>query len=564
MTGFSSLIPPSISNNGTGSKFLTPIRDLSRALPLTLFALGLLLRLSGIAFNGMYDLDQMIFQWGCSVREMGLAASFHENYGILSYAMYGIAVAIAEKFPGFWWAPYKLMEISFEIITFFAFCRLLPKERRQLVLYMYWLNAWYGSHTVFALLALLALNAVPKRNYACGVAGILVMAGAMFKPQALFYFAIPLLIYLFFQIERGSSALLSYLAGLSSVVILGSGFLTFYGGEAFGIIKNYFTVVTVMPNLCNEAVNIWRLITKGLQLILSQKGATFQLFLPSSLYTAIHFTINAAVVAFIIAYCLRVLIAQGILFDWEKRRFSLTIRLAGAVILGFSVWLIYYPRMLNYQGPLNFAMISKIGMVIGVLALIGASYMSRTILERKDFLIRHFRGYPASRRVYERTLASGALLVITFSSLVIPQIGTMAHINHTYAAAVLLIPFAAANRKVLVYWTVMIIVNLYSHLAVFHFGRESMLPEKFLRYGPAQPLLWKIKSLLATQHAPDQLLNFQKTINVFLQKYLPQEPILSALAAVHFIIFVFLALEMFNLHKGRFSPLLVSVKGSPR
>jgi hypothetical protein len=521
----------------------------------------------------MYDLDQMIFQWGCSVREMGLAASFHENYGILSYALYGIAATLAEKFPGFWWAPYKLMEIFFEIVTFFAFSKLLPKDRRHLAMYMYWLNPWFilhgawqgfwdGSYTAFALLALLALNAVPKRSYACGVAGILVMTGAMFKPQALFYFAIPLCIYLFFQIERGWLPFLSYLAGILSVVILGSAFLIFSGGETFAIITNYFTVVTVMPNLCNEAINIWRLVTKGLQAVLAQQGATFQLSLPPFVYSLIHCTVNSAVIAFITAYCVRVLIAQGIVFDWEKRKLNLGIRLAGVAILAFAVGLYYYPKMLKYQGALDFAMISKIGMIIGGLALLGAPYMTRIILERMELLIRHWRVHLADQQVHEITLASDALLIMTFSSLIISQVGTMAHINHGYAAAVLLIPFAVVNRKALVYWMGMVIINLYSHLAVFHLGRESILPAKFLSYGPAQPLIWKIRSLLATQVAPDPLLNFQKTINGFLQQYLPQEPILSALSGIQFIIFVLLALEMFNLVKGQLPPLLVSMKGS--
>ena len=168
--------------------------------------LGLVLRLSGLLFNGMHDLDQILFEWGSGVRVLGIARSFVENYGVFSYALYGIAVAMAEQVPRFWWAPYKLMEVSFESLVLLALYLALPAGRKKFAFILYWLNPWFilhgawqgfweGPSTLCAWLAVLSLGKVRQEKLAWVLAGVTLMTGAMFKPQGLVYFVIPVGIY---------------------------------------------------------------------------------------------------------------------------------------------------------------------------------------------------------------------------------------------------------------------------------------------------------------------------------------------------------------------------------
>lgn len=265
-----------------------------------LIALGLVARLAGLCFNGMSDLDQIIFSWGSHVEHAGLAKGFAENYGILSYALYGLAARAAEFMPRFWWAPYKAMEIGFEFATFFTLRALLPKDKKDLALFLYWLNPWFilhgayqgfweGPHTLSALAALWVLRRSERSPRGWLAAGMLLMAGAMFKPQALFYFVLPAGIYLGLRwVFKREPTLLWFSAGALIVAAAAAVFLEAGGVSWRALPNNYWTSVRVMPNLCNECVNVWRPVTRALMEQLGQTGLTTRLRLPMSVNAPIH------------------------------------------------------------------------------------------------------------------------------------------------------------------------------------------------------------------------------------------------------------------------------------
>ena len=531
--------------NASGTTFL-----------LGLFAIGLMLRLLGLMFNGIQDLDQMIFQWGCRVKELGLATAFRESYGVLSYALFGIAATIADNFPGSWWAPYKVMEVSFEVATLLTLYRLLPEGRRHLALTMYWINPWFvlhgawqgfwdGAHTLLALLAVLCLAQISKKRLSWALAGIVLMASAMFKPQGLVYFVIPLLIYLGLQMSEDGSPFIWLTSGLIFVVTLTSALLVLGGGEVFAIAQNYFTIATVMPNLCNDAINIWRPITKALQAVLNQSGPTFWLWLPPSIYSLLHLLVLSATMALTAAFSLRILLSQGWQLSYPKARLIWFVRFSGLialiVALGLSKQQVAIPHF-----PLDFGLISGVAMVSGCIAVLAAPVIARLIQRVTDLLVRSWRRSFAGEAVQNFAPPVSVLLVLAFSSLVIPQLGTMAHMNHTYAGLVLVIPLAISNRRILLCWVFMVAINFYCHLAVYHLGRSTVLPEQFLDYGPAKSLVSQVEAAIGTQ-TYDPLLQFHISANEILARYLPQEPLISVLSVIQFMCVVVLLREMFAL-----------------
>lgn len=134
-------------------------------------------------------------------------------------------------------------------------------------------------------------------------------------------------------------------------------------------------------------------------------------------------------------------------------------------------------------------------------------------------------------------------LILAFSSLVIPQIVTRAHINHTYAGLVLLIPLAIANRRIMLSWIGMVAIHLYSHLAAFQLGRSVVLPQMFSDYAPAQRFLFQLNDALVRQPYKS-LLQLQDSANQFLVPYLPGEPVVTLLSLVQFVFVVLIMREM--------------------
>ncbi len=478
---------------------MTRVRDYPRRLSglgwgVGLFALGLALRLPGLLFNGMLDLDEIMFVWGAEVHAYGLAAAFKINYGLFSYALYGLFFSLAEQAPRFWWAPYKLGEIVFEALVALALYQLLPPRWRWAAWGLYWLNPWFilhgawqgfweGPHVWLGLLAVLALRRVRDERAAWWLVGLCLMSSAMFKPQGLAYFVVPVGLYLGVQLlGYGQSALLWYVGGVASVVAAGTAWIVLLGGKVTALADNYLSAVGVMPNLCNGCVGGWRTVAWLLQRRLGQGGPTYELRLPAWLDTPLHLAAALATLAFLLLLCLRVPLPPRVplpLYRADRQ-----------------------PRPVQWLVGLRAALQGLLGRVFGPLD--AAQLTSDGVL----------------------------LLVLAYASLAVAQIGTRAHINHTYTALVLLIPLVVGRRWLLVGWLSMVAVQFYAHLATYLVGRPVVLPQFLRDPAPPQPLISAIQQALAVQPY-DRLLQVQGRANDLITGALPIEPVVALFSLAH-------------------------------
>lgn len=467
---------------------------LSTGWVVALALLGLALRLPGLLVNGMLDLDEILLTWGAEVSHYGLAAAFRINYGLFSYAFYGPLFDLGVQMPRFWWAPYKLTEIAFEAGIAAALYVLLPPRLRWAALLLYWLNPWFilhgayqgfweGPHLLMALLAVLALRDLRDPRWAWLAVGALLMSSAMFKPQGMAYFVVPVGLYLVVQLLRFRSLALGwFVAGGAAIVALGTLWVVLLGGKVTAIADNYLSAGTVMANLCNGCVGIWRTIAVALQMRLSQGGPTYLLRLPA----------------------------------WFNRPVQLA---AGVISVGLILLLtVRLPLMDGAPQPWG--------------------WLGRLV--------------EAVRRVSDRVLGEYGkalapwqtlLVVMAFASLVVAQLGTRAHINHTYTTLVLLIPLVVLRWPTLVAWLVMVVIQFYAHLSTYQLGRAVVAPQILTSPEAAQPLVDRITAVLAAQ-PDDTLLHLQQRLNDLISGHLPQEPVLALLSIVHFACAVYLILVL--------------------
>lgn len=238
-----------------------------------LFLLGLVFRLVGLLFNGMADLCQILLQWGFNVRRDGLIAAFDISYGIFSYGLYGLAARAADFVPRFWWAPYKLMILGFDIAVLLALLRLVPAGRKRLVLLLYWLNPWFvlheafhgfweGPHVVFGLLAVLAAGGITRPGPRWFLVGAFLTCSAMFKPQGLIHFIGPLGLYLGVQALRGvTKPLVWFVAGIAAVAVGLTATIVAAGGAPLALVNNYRSALTLMAGISNGGPGLWRFVT---------------------------------------------------------------------------------------------------------------------------------------------------------------------------------------------------------------------------------------------------------------------------------------------------------------
>ena len=538
----------------------------SGVLPsLIMFIVGLAVRLPGVLFNGMHDLDQFIFQWGSAVRYLGLGAGFQDNYGPLSFALYGIDTALAEQIPRYWWLPYKLMEISLEIAVLIALYRLLPAKRKHLALLLYWLNPWFivngawhgfwdGAYLLFALLAVIFAGRAQQPKTAWGWVGALLMISAMFKPQGLIYFVLPISVYLLLEfVQNRRLPLIGFGMGLLIPLAVTTVVLVITGGGVLAIPRNYLSAATVMPYLCNNCINIWRTISAILQTLLGQTGPVYSLQLPKVIYLSLHLFALCATLILLGLFFLRIPMSPDAdatgpakiqLKGWIRIIGLGVVALAGLELLLSSgtehgKWLIgghsigYVPIVLAIA-------------VVGGITFVAAPLISNLLNKTQQFAASVLQRLSSKIIQHSHTPYIGVYLVITFTSLVIPQIGTKAHINHTYAGLVLLIPLVIANRRVMWLWLTMIGIHLYSNVAAYQLGRSMVLPETHLDYPTAQPLISQIQAVLAAQPI-DPVSQFQINANQFLAGLLPQEPVITILSAVQFVCVIIIVREMYTI-----------------
>ena len=113
------------------------------------------------------------------------------------------------------------------------------------------------------------------------------------------------------------------------------------------------------------------------------------------------------------------------------------------------------------------------------------------------------------------------LLVLAFASLSIAQINTRAHINHSYAALVLLIPLVIRNRGLLVAWIGSIVIHLAGHVLEFGLGR-------------AEPTAQGYDWLISAQQA---FLGVTRNLN--------SEPLMALLGLIQFVLAIDIMRRMF-------------------
>jgi hypothetical protein len=249
-----------------------PALSVSR-FPLALFLFGVALRLPGLLFNGMADLYQIVLEWGAAVHYLGLVDAFGINYGILSYAAFGAAEVAGEWIPRFWWAPYKLLAIAFDAGACLALLALVAPRDRRWLLVLVWLNPWFvlhgayygfweGPHLLCGLLAVTGLRRIADERLGWAAAGVLIMCGAMFKPQGLIHFAGPLALYLIVEYVRGTRRpLLSFVAGLAAVGAVTSLGIWIAGGSPLAVYDNYRYVSATMAKMSNGGPGLWRFVS---------------------------------------------------------------------------------------------------------------------------------------------------------------------------------------------------------------------------------------------------------------------------------------------------------------
>ena len=420
---------------------------------LVLVALGLALRLAGLLFKGTHDLDQLVLEWGAGVTQNGLGHTPIIIYGVLSYVFHGLAFFLAEPVPRFWWAPQKFFEILAEAGIFATIFHLLPTERRKAAIWFYWLNpffilsgAWDGfwdaPHTLAALLAILIIRRSKNARAGWLGAGAVLAAGAMFKPQGLIYFIVPLVLYLIFDaLARRRLAHLLWI-GAGGLVTFGVAevCLITIGGDPMAIPHSYL-IGDIMPNLCNSCISIWRPVTRLLQTVLGQTGALYELRLPGPISLILDKLILVTTTILLAGFCLRVAsIGAPFSRDGDARQVTLlkvlrAIGLVALLIAGLGLLHksdpLMHPHLIFGRYSAGYAGILGILAVTGTILFGARSFVARQIDNVLSLMA-------SNGSVNSQADGNGlspylsVYLVLMFGALVIPQLGTRAHISHTY------------------------------------------------------------------------------------------------------------------------------------
>ena len=530
---------------------------------LVLVALGLALRLAGLLFKGTHDLDQLVLEWGAGVTQNGLGHTPIIIYGVLSYVFHGLAFFLAEPVPRFWWAPQKFFEILAEAGIFATIFHLLPTERRKAAIWFYWLNpffilsgAWDGfwdaPHTLAALLAILIIRRSKNARAGWLGAGAVLAAGAMFKPQGLIYFIVPLVLYLIFDaLARRRLAHLLWI-GAGGLVTFGVAevCLITIGGDPMAIPHSYL-IGDIMPNLCNSCISIWRPVTRLLQTVLGQTGALYELRLPGPISLILDKLILVTTTILLAGFCLRVAsIGAPFSRDGDARQVTLlkvlrAIGLVALLIAGLGLLHksdpLMHPHLIFGRYSAGYAGILGILAVTGTILFGARSFVARQIDNVLSLMA-------SNGSVNSQADGNGlspylsVYLVLMFGALVIPQLGTRAHISHTYGGLVLLIPLAVVNRSIWVPWITMVAVHFYGYLSSYGLGMATALPNRNISAYPdvAHQLVARIDPA-----SYGGLLRFQGAAGQLLGKVFPQEPVLSFLSILQFICVIFVARELF-------------------
>jgi hypothetical protein len=262
-----------------------------------LLALGLALRLPGLAFNGQTDVFEMILDWGRDVRTVGLAQGFSINYGLFSFSAFGVAAWLGEFLPRFWWLPYKLLVILFDAAVMAALVRVCGHRAVPLLLAVYWLNPWFLWHGVYQgfwespliCFALLAVLAVRDRRGEAGpwiAAGLLLFVSWQVKPQGLIHFAGPAGLLLAVAALQGRRVpLVSFVSTFLAASVAASAVMWIAGGSALALVRNLRTSLEVMPVISAGGLGFWRFVSFAYMQANGIAGEVHTLKLPPGLFT---------------------------------------------------------------------------------------------------------------------------------------------------------------------------------------------------------------------------------------------------------------------------------------
>lgn len=521
---------------------------------LLLFAAGLALRCMGFAFGGIADTDEMIFKWGASAREMGLARAFSENYGLFSYALFGAAAGWAENVPMFWWIPYKGFVLLFDLLTLGVLAYLGGREKHRKMLWLYWVNPffafqgawlgfWDGPHTFLVLAVIAVLSGRAAGAAAWFAAGLLIGIAAMFKPQGFFYFLPPLVLYALsaFVLERNRGRPISFFLGVALVFTLSTVYLVVGGAPVAAIPLNLRTAVRHMPNLCNECFNVWRPVARLAQMALGQTGPVFTLDLPRPTYTIINGVTSTIVLSSVAVFTL--------FFYASRRNFAEPPSLSDAPqtaravrILGVTLLVLTAAGFLRPSDPTQhavlyggryspaYALFLGGGLTAAAALILGSRHVARLTRRLLEFLAHRTSG---SLHASTPNPTVGFGLLLAFPALVIPHFATRAHENHAFTGLVLLIPLMFSVPGLFKPWLGMIVIHSYAYLTKFGVGISLLVPSR--PYPFAAHLLEKVAS--AEPGEPGQTIRaLQATINGWVEGTLSLEPALSILSFVQFLL----------------------------
>jgi len=367
---------------------------------ISLFILGLVLRLAGAPFFGMGNVN-MIMSWSENALTHGLPKGYIEgrvDYGPFSLGFFEFARSLAKYTPRFWWLPYKLIVIGFEVLVLLTLWRILPVKHRHFALILYWINpyfifsggwqgVWDATYVLWGLIAVLVVKELRNKRLAWALVGVLVIIAWLFKPQGLAYFVGPTGLFLALKyIQTRNTEVVWFSIGILGTVIAVSLYLWVESGLINILLLYFRNMSTIDILICPSCTGIWRTVETGIAIlksILKSKGAAHELHYQASSHWLLDTVVMFIVMSLFILFVLKIRLSKD-----ESREAN-------------------------------------------------------------------------------SANAESLLHAIAFSSLVIPQLATRAHYNHTYGAMVLLIPFMVNDRRILRAVIGMAAINFYIALTQF-------------------------------------------------------------------------------------------------
>jgi len=424
--------------------------------PAALFLLGVALRLPGLLFNGMADLYQILLEWGAAVHHVGLVETFGINYGILSYAAFGAAETVAEWIPRFWWAPYKLLVIAFDAGACLSLLALVAPRDRRWLLVLVWLNPWFVLHGAY-------YGFWEGPHLLCGLLAVLALRRIADERRA----------------WVAAGALI-----MCSAMFKPQGFIHFAGPLALYLAVQYVRgirrpLVSFVMGLGAVAV----VTSLGIWIAGGPASALFDNYRSVSTTMAKMSNGGPGLWRFVSWAYMEATHQPGLVLDMKISRPALAAWTAVSGVLCLGILLAFATRL---------------GLLPREPGAPGVPVVSRWL------------GTPLVRWPD----AQVAFAVLTAGTLVVSQFGPRAHINHSYAAMVMLALFALRDRVLLWLWVATNVLLGLAHLSTFGFGGSVvMLPvSQWSRYLQAGALLDRIRGMPAYS-APDGLLRFQAAVN---------------------------------------------------